>query len=98
TAQRFNTDGTGAGVSVEHPRSDHPGTYDVEERLAQLVGRRAQSFPRRRLEAAALQGPSDDTHAIETKAPTRRTPRTNRGTRQDNLFPSNKAVALRLRP
>ena len=51
------------GVAVEHARAGDARREDVEQRLAQLVGRRPQPVPRRRLETPAFQRPGDDAHA-----------------------------------
>ena len=59
-AQGFDADRSAAGIAIQHSRAHDRRAEDIEERLAQLVGRRAQAVPRRRFEAPALQRARDN--------------------------------------
>src|SRR3954467_13990344 len=61
-ARRLDPDRAGPGVAIEDARAGRSRREDVEQRLAQLVRRRPQSPPRRRLEAAAFVRSSDHAH------------------------------------
>ena len=60
--ERLDAEGTSAGVPVEDPRARDARRQDVEQRLAQLVGRGPHAFPLRRLQPAALELPGDHAH------------------------------------
>src|SRR5262245_18417867 len=64
-ADGLDAHGTGPRVAVEHPRTRHGRRQKIEERLAPLVGRRAQPSPRGGPEAAALQGACDHPHTLD---------------------------------
>ena len=55
TTQGLDAECAGAGVCVEDARPGDARRQDVEQCLAQLVGRRPDAFPRRRLEPAAFE-------------------------------------------
>src|SRR5439155_2611160 len=59
---RLETPRAGAGVPVEDPCALSPRRENVEQRLAQLVGRRPKPVPRRSFQPAPLQRTGDDTH------------------------------------
>ena len=71
-AQRFQTDGAGAGAAVEHPRTLDSGTQDAEEGLPQAIGSRAQTVPARREQPASLARARDDPHVRPAAAPSPR--------------------------
>ena len=63
-ADRFDSDRSRSRIAVEHPRAGDPRREDVEQRLAQPVGRRTQPVPVGSPEPPAFQRAGDDTHAI----------------------------------
>ena len=65
-AQRFDADRARAGVAVEDARALDARREDVEQRLAQLVGRGPQAFPRRRFETTPFQRSSYHAHSCLT--------------------------------
>src|SRR5437867_5547989 len=61
-ADRFDAERAGAGIRVEHARARNARRENVEDRLAQLVRRRPEAVPRRRVESSPLQRSGDDPH------------------------------------
>ena len=62
-AHGFDSHRAGSRVAVEHARAFDARGEDVEEGFTQLVGRRSQAVPRRRLEAASLVSACDHPHS-----------------------------------
>src|SRR6185503_10516205 len=62
--ERLDPDRAGAREAVEDARALDPRREDVEQRLAQLVGRRPQPIPCRGLEATALQRSCYHSHPV----------------------------------
>ncbi len=54
TTQGLDSERTGAGVSIEDTRPGDARRQDVEQRLAQLVGRGPDAFPLSASSAAGL--------------------------------------------
>src|SRR5438445_6700331 len=60
--QRLNAEGARSRVQIEHTRARDARCEDVEDRLAQPVGRRAQACPRRRAETTTFVRSGDHPH------------------------------------
>ena len=61
-AQRLERHRTGAGERIEHAGAVDAVLQDVEQRLAQLIGRRTKAVPLRRFQVPALVRSRNDAH------------------------------------
>src|SRR6185503_19510923 len=82
-ADRLDPDRARSGESIEDTRAVDARRQDVEQRLAELVGRRTQSVPAGGFETTAFQATGDNPHGRVTRFRSIRTARATaaRGTR-----------------
>ena len=67
-AERLDADRAGAGEAIEDASARQPWRQDIEQRLTQLVRRRAQAVPARCSQASPFIATGNDSHGSTTTA------------------------------